>query len=232
MYHLAPTNTQSFNRYSYAFNNPLKFIDPTGWENMIYFVVAGNVNRNQVKAIVNRTNEVLKSNAINAEAKFSSKLNLSKLDPTDKIVIIGESKKTVSNYVGKNLSKVSDGTLDNWKQGDRNGVNPERSENPKPNGGNKLIGLDMKDMEKATEQSYSKNIIDNSTFTVMHGLGHNAGFGHDEAMFMNSEGFGGSENKFSVNSMLSGTSSQKEARNDYVTKVNEMFTEGCPKDNQ
>ena len=27
----SPTNTQSYNRYSYCFNNPLKYTDPTGW---------------------------------------------------------------------------------------------------------------------------------------------------------------------------------------------------------
>lgn len=27
-----PENTQSYNRYSYCFNNPLKYTDPTGWE--------------------------------------------------------------------------------------------------------------------------------------------------------------------------------------------------------
>ena len=40
-----PLNTQSFNRYSYAFNNPLKYTDPSGQiaviDNLILGVYSG-----------------------------------------------------------------------------------------------------------------------------------------------------------------------------------------------
>lgn len=237
---IVPVSSQHFNRYSYVLNNPLKYTDPSGWENIIYFVAAGNANKQQARSIANRTNEALKSNAINAEAKFKYKINVNKLDATDKIVIIGDNKKSVSNYVDTKLKSISDGTLNNWRDEDRTSPNPERSENPNAKeGGNKLIGLDMGTVSKTLGSE--QNLIDNATFNVMHGLGHNAGIDHNPPtdsyssnpryMFMDETGTQGWTGK-GIQNLLNGNSSFKEAKDNYVIKVNEQFSDSCPIDTQ
>jgi RHS repeat-associated protein len=37
---LNPTNPQSFNRYSYCLNNPLKYMDPIGHQDWTYLEIA------------------------------------------------------------------------------------------------------------------------------------------------------------------------------------------------
>jgi RHS repeat-associated protein len=43
-----PANPQSFNRYSYCLNNPLKYIDPSGYDEQVGTVIIGGITYNVV----------------------------------------------------------------------------------------------------------------------------------------------------------------------------------------
>ena len=46
-----PTSTQSFNRYSYCLNNPLRYTDPTG-RNILHITYGGNNQLNNKKSFL------------------------------------------------------------------------------------------------------------------------------------------------------------------------------------
>ncbi|MBN8682178.1 MAG: RHS repeat-associated core domain-containing protein [Chitinophagales bacterium] len=89
-------------------NNPTMFIDPDGRDNVIYLLALRKANPKITSKLENRINELLQKANINATAHLVNdpgKFDITKIDPTDAVVVIGGNKKEAVDYTLKNLDK-------------------------------------------------------------------------------------------------------------------------------
>ena len=155
--------------------NPLKLIDPDGKENVIYVVNLQGKNGNiDVDKLVENINIRLKDLGLETRAQLAPdgvNFNPKFMDKTDSYVAIG-SVDDVKNFISNNSQKQYQ-SFDNWLGGTSN---PERSSNYYHRKGD-IVAIDANAIAGAAAY-FNKDKDDMSTFLVLHGLGHNAGFNH------------------------------------------------------
>jgi hypothetical protein len=161
----------------------MKFVDPTGMENVIYIIdlQQGDNKAIDVEKLRENVNAIFKNRGLETRMEFlpegvdADNFDPNKLDATDSYVVLG------SNEQIENFAKNKDENLYNSikSEGFTGGANnPEVSVNGGyMNGLGKGIAIDAQGAKDFAKDK-KMNPIYFSSLAVLHGAGHNAGFNH------------------------------------------------------
>ncbi len=173
--------------YAYCANNPVKYVDPTGCENVIYIIdlQQGKNKAIDTERLRNNVNAILQNRGLETRMEFlpegvtADNFDPNKLDATDSYVVIGSYKQ-----IKKFAEKKDENLLKAIKQENFTGRanNPEVSVNggymcKTPGKGIAIDAQGAKDFAKSKKM----NLIYFASLSVLHGAGHNAGFNHSAA---------------------------------------------------
>ncbi|MBO7488663.1 MAG: RHS repeat-associated core domain-containing protein, partial [Bacteroidales bacterium] len=161
--------------YAYCAWNPIKLVDPDGEENIIYIV---NLQKDKasidVNKLINEANQRFENLGLETRVMLApdgANFDPQYMDKTDSYAVIGSAfdvKKFISEKSGSE-------TIDSWKGGTSN---PERAENNYTKKGN-YIAIDASGLRSvANNLGFDK--IEMAALTILHGVGHNAGFNHSD----------------------------------------------------
>ncbi|MEQ1625144.1 MAG: RHS repeat-associated core domain-containing protein [Sediminibacterium sp.] len=180
--------------YVYCFNNPMIFVDPTGRDNVIYLdVVDRSISLSKAKQMAKLATQNFRDMGLKTTVKvFKGKnLDISKIDNTDAVAIIGKTKnvyKEVKRFEssGQNLAggiDVAKQMKDNKfgaKGGTTDGIVPEVSSG-------KIIAISTEALAAFAIDTKIKH-DDMGALTINHGAGHDAGLDHSGGTFTDNLG--------------------------------------------
>ena len=163
--------------YAYAFNDPVLFIDPTGRENTIYLLVAGNMDKAKAEAVMKQANAMLdqlglKTRVVMYDEKKNGKFSEKKLEKTDNWTVIGTDRKAIvamSKEISSDISYHKE--LDSWLKDDPDVVKTQKAVSPESSN-NAPVGKGISvDYDDALE---GRDKAEQSGLWTIHGAGHSA----------------------------------------------------------
>ncbi|HEY6504249.1 MAG TPA: RHS repeat-associated core domain-containing protein [Chitinophagaceae bacterium] len=165
--------------YTYAFNNPNIFVDPSGKDNVIYlYATDQSLTKKELRTIRDKANENFRTLGLKTEVKLFkgkfNKENYSKLDKTDAVAVIGEGTSVINaikEFSPGFAKSLSDGNFD------RSGVVEESAAAWHNDGVDNIIAIRSEGLDEGAKQ-YNATKEEVGAFVINHGAGHNAGLRH------------------------------------------------------
>ena len=165
--------------YNYTLNNPIKYIDPDGRDNILYILTLPGVSKELVNKAIANANEYLKTMGLSTQVvKASSSFDISKLDATDGMFLVGNTPSQVTNYFNDNkyvkgvVGSDFSNQLKEW-EGNNSG-NTETTTNNLGVVSTDRLGAFIEEVQGG----FTVNKEDALGFMMVHSMGHQAGFSH------------------------------------------------------
>ncbi|MBK8878239.1 MAG: RHS repeat-associated core domain-containing protein [Haliscomenobacter sp.] len=186
----------SYSTASYAMNNPILFLDPNGMDNIIYLLVLNGADKNvDLDEFVKSANLLFSTLGLKTQVSVfnGDNFDISKIDATDGVAILGSDKQQIGEFAEKNLSgKVDESTYEtltdkNAKAGSEFRTSgdewPEVTENP-GNSGGRVTAIDASTLGRWKKGLRTSSDGEAGAFFLFHGAGHQAGISHIGGGFM------------------------------------------------
>jgi RHS repeat-associated protein len=180
--------------YNYVVGNPIVFVDQNGKDFILYIIVLKGADQDIANRSIKKAEQFIKEAGLNTKVEpvyNQESFDITKIDRTDGVAVIGGNKKESSDfimnnfdkgYLGEHFKDVLKGNFVN----ESSMMNPELSDSGNGTWGYVIATSTKHGKEYEPEIGYSdiskqfgvKDPADVVGLTILHGMGHNAGIQH------------------------------------------------------
>jgi RHS repeat-associated protein len=183
-WHVVDPNSEKYESvtpFSYAYNNPLLFIDPNGKDNVVYiYAVDNSLTKKELNEIAKQSTANFQKMGLKTEVRvFKGKdFDISKLDKTDAVAVIGTRQNVMTAIKKMDPGFVKELELQRFGMTALSGQTmPELTQdigNPSDGAGNNITAIGTEALRE-TAPDWKASVAESGAFIINHAAGHLSG---------------------------------------------------------